>query len=470
MNLRTPSAYAPLGLLLAAMLAGCTAGPDYRRPALEIPAGYKESYAGWKPAEPGDTASHGPWWTRYGDARLNDLQAQAAAANQDIALAEARYRQAQALAGVARAARYPSVEAEASATRSDSGRDGSTQSRYDASLVAGWEVDFWGRVRRGVEAGDAGADAGKADLAAARLSVQAALADNYLQLRVLDTLQNLLDATVSAYEQSLKLTTNRYGVGLATRTDIAQAEAQLRATRADAIDNRSRRAQLEHAIALLLGQAPSALNLPPAPFAQVDGVALPLAPASLPSQLLERRPDIAAAERRVAVANAQIGVAQAAFFPTVTLSANAGLQSSRLADLISLSSRAWAVGPLLAVSLFDGGQRRAQTDAAIANHDAAAASYRQSVLSAFREVEDQLATLRLLEDASREQQAAVKFARESVQQTLNRYKAGTVDYLSVVTVQTTALAAERNALALLGRRLSASVGLVRAIGGDAPTS
>lgn len=456
---------ASLALCLAAVLSGCALGPEYQRPAVEVPAAYKHTWAGWKTAQPGGEQAASSWWQGYGDARLDALQTRAAAANQDILLAEARYRQARALSASTRSARYPQVGAFASADKGESGRAGSA-TQYDIGLEAAWEVDFWGRIKRSIESGDANEAASAADIAAARLAVQAAIADAYLQLRVLDTLQRLLDATVVAYEQSLKLTSNRYSVGLATRTEIAQAEAQLRSTRAQAIDNRVQRAQLEHAIALLLGDSPAHFALPALPFDHPEQVALPAVPASLPSQLLERRPDIAAAERRVAAANAQVGIARAAFFPTVTLSGNAGFQSSRLADLIALSSRAWALGPLLAVSVFDGGQRRAQNDAAVAAYDATVASYKQTVLTGFKEVEDQLVALRLLEEEAREQQAAIKFARESVQQTLNRYKAGTVDYLSVVTVQTTALAAERTALAVLGRKLSASVGLVRALGGD----
>jgi len=463
-------------LVAAALLGACAVGPDYQRPAVQVPASYKESFAGWKTAEPRDHLPGEAWWKSYGDARLDELQAQAASANQNIQLAEAHYRQAQALSASARSALYPSLSADAAALRSKRSSNGNNSglknsqgvgNNYSALLTAGWEVDLWGRVKRSVEAGDAGMTASAADLAAARLSVQAILAEDYFQLRIFDTQQKLFNDTVATYERSLTLTKNRYAVGLATRSDVAQAEAQLRATRALAIDNSVQRTQLEHAIAVLLGKAPAEFELAVAPFEDIKRVALPDIPASLPSELLERRPDIAAAERRAAAANAEIGVAKAALFPTITLSATGGYQSTSLGDLVTVPSRIWSLGPLLAASLFDGGLRQAQTNAAIAVYDANVASYKQTVLNGFQEVEDNLAALRLLEQEGGELDSAVRFARESVQQTVNRYKAGTEDYLSVVTVQNTALLDERAAVGVLGRRLTASVGLFKALGGSA---
>jgi NodT family efflux transporter outer membrane factor (OMF) lipoprotein len=332
-------------------------------------------------------------------------------------------------------------------------------------LPVSWEIDLWGRVRRSAESGDASFEASAADLAAAILSVQATVAQDYFQLRVLDTQQKLLDDTATAYERSLTMTNNRYTVGLAARSDVAQAEAQFRAARAQSIDNAIQRTQLEHAIAALVGQAPAQFSIPAAPFAEDWVLRLPTVPLSLPSELLERRPDIAAAERRAAAANASIGVAKAALFPTLSLTGSGGFQSTSMVNLFTVPSRAWSLGPQLAVSIFDGGLRRAQTKAAVAAYDASAATYKQTVLSAFQEVEDNLAALKLLELEVQEQDVAVRSSRETAEQFMNRYKAGTVDYLSVVTVQATVLFNERTALSLLGRRLTASVGLVKALGG-----
>ncbi len=467
-----------ISLLIAVMLInGCTIWPDFQRPVVTTPASYKEAtpLPGWKVAEPGGKLTNASWWKIYQDAQLDALQLQAASANQNIAAAEANYRQAEALSKSARAALTPSVSANAAATRSQRSANTSTNGQssssapvnnYSVGLAAGWEVDLWGRIKHGIESGDARLAASAADLAAVNLSVQANLAQNYFQLRVYDTQQKLLNDTATAYERSLKLTSNRYAVGLASRTDVAQSETQLRAIRAQAIDNSVQRAQLEHAIAVLTGQPPAQLSITAIPFTAATTV-LPMIPVSLPSELLERRPDIAAAERRAAAANADIGVTKAALFPTLNLGASLGFQSSRIADLLNLPSHVWSLGPTLAASIFDGGLRRAQTNAAIAAYDVTVANYKQIVLTGFQEVEDNLSSLRLLEQEAAEQEAAVRFARESVQQTENRYKAGTVDYLSVVTVQTTALANERAALSILGRRLAANVGLIKALGGGA---
>jgi len=463
-------------LVAATLMSGCTVWPDYLKPTVSIPASYKEATAfpGWKVAEPGGKITSGAWWEIYQDAQLNALQQQAAQANQNILAAEANYRQSEALSKSARAALSPNLNGNAGATRSQRSANTSTTGQssspapinnYNIGLTTSWEVDLWGRVKRGVESGDARLAASAADLAAANLSVQASLAQNYFQLRVLDTQQHLLNDTTSAYERSLKLTNNRYAVGLVSRTDVAQSEAQLRSVKAQAIDNSVQRAQLEHAIAVLTGQPPAQLTLAAIPFTEATTV-LPVIPVNLPSELLERRPDIAAAGRHAAAANAEIGVAKAALFPTLNLGASFGLQSNRLADLLNLPSHVWSLGPTLAASLFDGGLRRAQTNAAIASYDATVANYKQTVLTGFQEVEDNLSALRLLEQEATEQDAAVRFARETVQQTENRYKAGTVDYLSVVTVQTTALSNERAALSVLGRRLTASVGLIKALGGS----
>jgi NodT family efflux transporter outer membrane factor (OMF) lipoprotein len=316
-------------------------------------------------------------------------------------------------------------------------------------------------VRRTVESDEASAQASAADLGAARLSAQAELAQNYFQLRALDSQQQLFADTVAALERSLQLTENRYKVGVAARVEVVQATAQLKTTQAQALDLGVQRAQLEHAIALLIGKAPSEFTLPPEPLK----LAAPAVPVGVPSALLERRPDIAAAERRIAAANAQIGVAQSAYFPSLTLTGSVGYQSASFAQWLTAPSRFWAIGPALAATLFDAGLRRSQSDQAIAAFDASVAAYRQTVLASLQEVEDNLAALRILEQEAQIQDEAVQAARQSVELTLNQYKAGTVNYLNVITVQATALSNERAAVDILNRRLAASVLLIRALGG-----
>jgi NodT family efflux transporter outer membrane factor (OMF) lipoprotein len=326
---------------------------------------------------------------------------------------------------------------------------------------ASWEADVWGRIRRSVEGAEATAQASAADLDAARLSAQSALAQNYFQLRALDSQQQLLDETVAAYAKSLQLTRNRYAMGVAARVDVVQAEAQLKSTQAQAIDIGVQRARIEHAMAVLLGKPAAAFSLQRAPLNAVP----PDVPVGVPSRLLERRPDVAAAERRVAAANAGIGVAEAAFFPDFTLSASGGFASSSLAQWLTLPNRLWSVGPLVAATLFDGGRRRALSDQAVAAYEGEVATYRQTVLGAFAEVEDNLAALRILEQEAQIQQEALEAARQSLALTLNQYKAGTVSYLDVVTVQAAALNSERAAVDILVRQMDASVLLIKALGG-----
>ncbi|HUJ85593.1 MAG TPA: efflux transporter outer membrane subunit [Burkholderiales bacterium] len=449
-----------LAVILGAALGGCMAGPDYRRPEVEVPAAYKEAGA-WKPAQPNDAARRGQWWKVFGDPELDALVAQIEIGNQNLRLAEAQYRQARALVGQARAALFPSLSGSVSVVRGRSPASGPASTSHVLSLDASWEADLWGRVRREVEANVAGAEASAADLANARLSAQSELASDYFQLRVLDVERQLLDDTVSAYQKSLALTRNKYAVGVAGRIDLVEAQTQLMSTQAQAIDVGVARAQLEHAIAVLLGKPPAQFSLPRASIA----IGMPAIPPGLPSELLERRPDIAGAERRVAAANAQIGVAKSAYFPDLTLSASGGFQSPSVADWISAPNRFWSIGPSLVQSIFDAGLRRAQTEQAIAAYDASVASYRQTVLGAFQEVEDNLAALRILEQEAAVQDEAARSARESVALTLNQYKAGTVDYLSVVTVQATQLSNERAAVVIYGQRLVAAVALIKALGG-----
>ena len=459
-------------LLTAALLPGCTIGPDYVRPSASVPAAYKEGTKEglrWQPARPSDHVGRGNWWAAFGDPELDRLIAQIDVTNQTLIAAEAQFRQAVALADQARAAWFPTVTAGLQETRSRpsattgpvTGISTSKRTIFSAPLNFSWEADLWGRIRRSVEAGDSSAQASVADLENARLSLQAQLAQDYFQLRALDSQKRLLDATLGAYAKSLELTNNRYRAGVVARIDVAQAEAQLKSTQAQVLDLGVQRSQLEHAIAVLLGTTPSGFSLAPAElFAKP-----PLVPPGLPADLLERRPDIAAAERRVAAANAQIGVAAAAWFPTATLSAAFGFQSATAAQWFTLPSRFWSIGPALAETIFDGGRRRAVGDQAVAAYDASVANYRQVVLTGFQEVEDNLAALRILEEEARVQAEATAAAQLALEISLNQYKAGIVTYLQVVTAQATALASQRSSSDLLARRMTASVLLVKALGG-----
>jgi NodT family efflux transporter outer membrane factor (OMF) lipoprotein len=452
----------------AGALAGCKAGPDYVRPPVDVPVSYKETTVEWKSARPSDDAPRGRWWEIFEDAQLNALAEQVDISNQTIRSAEARFRQAQAAVAGARAGLFPTLDADASIIRNQSpggSLGGTTAGRIltsrSASLAANWEVDLWGRVRRGIESSAASAQASASDIESARLSAQAELVTDYFQLRVLDDHKRLLEETVAAYGKSLELTTNRYRVGVAGKVEVAQAETQLKSTEAQLIDLGVQRSQLEHAIALLIGKAPADFSLPPAPFQPV----MPIIPPGIPSELLERRSDIAGAERRVAAANAQIGVAQSAFFPALTLSGTLGSRASEASLWFTAASRFWSIGPAIALSLFDAGLRRSQTDQAIAAYDATVADYRQTVLSSFREVEDNLAALRILEQEAAMVDDAVRAARESTVLTINQYKAGTVSFLNVAVVQAAQLNNERTAAVVLGQRLTASVALIRALGG-----
>ncbi len=473
-NLQTACA-----MCVAIAISGCAMGPNYVLPSAEAPTAYKEApqvqgeAPPFKPAEPKDQDSRGKWWEAFKDPQLDALVSRVEVSNQTIKAAEARVREARALTQSARAALFPSVDLGVGATRSGNragtansavtttNRAGSVRNNYNVALDVNWEIDLWGRIRRTVEASDATAQASVADLESAELSAQALLAEDYFLLRVQDAQIRLLNNTVEAYQRSLQLTRNQYAVGVAARADVAQAETQLKSLQAQAIDAGLQRAQLEHAIAVLLGKAPAQFSLP----AEVVATVFPDIPPGLPSELLERRPDIAAAERRAAAANARIGVAEAAFFPSLTLSATGGFQSSVLSQLFSLPSRYWSIGASLAQAVFDAGLRRAQTAQAIATYDETVANYRQTVLAGFQEVEDNLAALRILQEEAKVQDDAVKFARESLTITLNQYRAGTANYLAVVVAQATALSNERAALAVLSRRLTASVALIKALGG-----
>ena len=454
-----------ISALVPVLLSACAAGPDYQRPTVDTPAAFKE-LGDWKPAEPREPAAD-RWWTAFGDPVLDDLQARLEISNQNLRAAEAAYRQALALADAARAGWFPAINASAGATRSASSAATATsgnapaRNSFSVGATVSWELDVWGRIARTVEGADASLAASAADLAAARLSARATLAQTYFQLRAAERQQALLDASVDAYARALELTRNRYAAGVAGKADVAQAESQLRSTRAAALDASLSRSQYEHAIAVLLGLPPAGFTLAP------SAAPLPVAPVAvtLPSALLERRPDIAAAERRVAAANAAIGAAQAARFPVLGLSGNTGFRNARIEDLLTVPSRYWSLGPTLAAAIFDGGARKAAVGQAQAGWEKAVATYRQTVLTAFQEVEDNLASARLLEAAAAEQAAAVTAAAEAETIAVNQYRAGTVSYLNVVTAQATHLAARRSANDIATRRLLAAVQLAKNAGG-----
>ncbi len=456
----------------------CAVGPNYVRPAAETPPAYKE-IQGWKTAEPRDAAARGSWWELFDDPALSALAARVSVSNQSVAAAEAQFRAARALVAAARASYFPTVTIGLSAARtrrptSVSGNGGTVgggttigggasgpQSEYVMPIEVSWEPDLWGRIRRSVEASAASAQASAADLESVRLSLQAELVSDYFQLRALDAQKQLLDDTAAAFARSLALTKNRYSSGIASRLDVAEAQTQLDTTRAQAIDVGVARAQLEHAIATLVGEPASSFSLTFAPIASAP----PAIPVGVPSDLLERRPDIAAAERRVTSANAQIGVAEAAYFPTVTLSASGGFEATDATEWFTWPSRFWSLGPAISETVYDGGLRGAQTDQARAAYDASVAAYRASVLTGFQEVEDDLAALRILDEERGVQHDALASARDAVAITTNQYKAGIVSYLNVVATQASALDNERTAVDILGRRMVVSVQLLKALGG-----
>jgi NodT family efflux transporter outer membrane factor (OMF) lipoprotein len=463
-----------LALAALALVAGCSVGPDYQRPPAPVPANFKEG--GWKPGEPQEV-DRSAWWSIYDDPVLDRLEREIDVSNQNLKAAEAAFRAASAVVTEARAAYFPLLSVAASATRTGQGGGGSTGvptasgvtrfgggssvTTYDLTANASWTIDVWGRIRRTVESDVANAQASAADLAAARLSAQAALATAYFELRTSDELKRLLDASVVAFTQSLQITRNQYAVGVAGQADVVTAETQVETTRAQSVAVGVQRAQFEHAIAALVGRPPAELSIELAPMP----TNVPVIPVGMPSTLLERRPDIAAAERLMAATNAQIGVAEAAFYPDLTLSASYGFTSTALDTLIRASNSLWSVGGQLSETVFDAGFRSAQVAAARAVYDQDVANYRQTVLIAFQQIEDELAALQILAEQSSVEANAVRLARLAEQLTLNQYKAGTVPYTAVITAQTTALANEETALTILQNRLLASVALVQALGG-----
>ncbi len=462
--------------LAFAVAGGCAVGPNYHRPDAPVPQRYKEA-AGWKPAEPREAASGSAWWSVYNDTTLDELEKQIDISNQTLKASEAAWRQAVALVSQSRAQFFPTIGVAASATRSGGpgGRSatgttgtGTTvtpsthpTNQFDVNANGSWDLDIWGRIRRTLESSVASAQASEAELAAARLSAQATLASDYIQLRIAEEQKQLLDQTVEAYTRSLEIAQNQYRVGVVAKADVITAETQLDSAQSQQTGIGVTRAVLEHAIAMLIGKAPGDFSLAPATL----GATVPVVPIGLPSTLLERRPDVAEAERKMAAANAQIGVAVAGFFPDLTLSGSYGFASTVAAGLVKAPNNLWSVGANASDALIDFGARWAQVRGARAAYDGAVASYRQTVLTAFEQVEDELATLRILEQQFDIQQKTVQSANLSLQLTLNQYRAGTVAYTSVVTAQTIALGDAEQLLTIRQNRLTASVALIQALGG-----
>jgi NodT family efflux transporter outer membrane factor (OMF) lipoprotein len=454
-------------------LAACGAGPAYKLPAVQAPPAYKENAAAgsrqWKTANPSDGVLRGNWWEMFDDPQLNKLEQMVTVSNQNVKRAEASFREARSLVALNRANYLPSLGSQPAITSSFASSNagpqrpggGTVTSLLSMPFSVSWEPDFWGRLRLALANATANAQASAADLENMKLSMQAELASDYFQMEAIDMEQKLLKDTIGAYEKALKLTESRFNNGVASKADVAQAQAQLSSTRAQLTDLGVSRAQLEHAIAVLAGQPPSAFSLPAGEIRSAP----PNIPAGLPSQLLERRPDIAASERLVAAANAQIGLAKVAFYPTLSLAANGGAEGSSFANWLTWPSRFWSLGPNMTATLLDFGRRKAGEQQAGAAYDATVASYRQTVLGAFQEVEDNLAALRLLAEEAVQQDDAVKAAEESLRLELDRYKGGTASYLDVITAQTIALTNERSAVQILGRRMTAAVQLIAALGG-----
>ncbi len=448
----------PLPLVLALLIAGCMVGPDYRRPSMVVPAQFKQA-KGWTLATPQDQLGKGEWWSVYNDPTLSALLSQVTISNQNVAQYDALYRQARALSAASRAKLYPTVTGTADTTRS--GSAGSVGNTHQAEVSASWELDIWGKLRRTVEENQASAQASAAELANITLSAQSELAQDYFQLRIMDQQIDLYQQSVDAYQRYLNVIENKYRAGSESRATLAQAQTQLESARASALDIQWQRAQLEHAIAVLMGKSPAQFSLPAAPL----NATLPPIPQALPAQLLQRRPDIAYAERNVASANAAIGVAEAAYYPDLTLSASGGFESSALHNLISMPNRVWSLGPELSGTLLDFGATKASVEQARASYDASVASYRQSVLSAFQEVENYLVELTTLETEIAARQRAAQSAQESARVTYNQYQAGMIDYLDVASTQNTSLTEQQSLLSLRSTQWTASVQLIAALGG-----
>jgi NodT family efflux transporter outer membrane factor (OMF) lipoprotein len=462
----------------ALWLAGCTVGPKYTKPAVpaapafseQSPQSFTES-AGWKQAQPADTTLRSDWWQLFGNAELNDLEQQVDVSNQSLKAAEARFREARTLIQLNRSGLFPTISTTPSVTFNRASQHPLNNrtgdfGQYVLPIDVNYELDAWGRIRRSIAAAREETQASAGDLQTVRLSLHAELAIDYFEVRSLDAQKQLLDATLVAYQKALDLTQNRFNGGLSSRAEVAQARTQFETTRAQDIGVSVARATFEHAVAILCGRTPESLTLPATPL----NSAPPVIPVGVPSQLLERRPDIAAAERRAAEANEQIGIARAAFFPTLLLTATGGFEGTNPVNWLSWPSRLWAVGPSVAQTIFDAGRRRAVAESAAASYDESVANYRQAALEAFQQVEDNLATLRVLEQQAQAQRVAVEAAQQAMDLALNRYKGGLVTYLEVVTSQNIALQNQATEVDLLRRRMEASVLLIKALGGGWDTS
>ena len=456
-------------LLAAAVLSGCALAPTYERPATPQPAAFKELH-GWAPAAPADALDRGPWWTLFNDPVLDGLVGQVEVSNQNVAAAVAAYSQARALVAQQRASLFPTVTLTGGANRNGSGggsgsndnnSNGRTSNSFRLNIGSSWEPDVWGRLRAGISAAQANAQASAADLASARLSAQGELAADYFSLRSVDAQRALLATTIEGYQRVLKITQNRFDVGIVPHSDVYQAQTQLASAQSDDLTLARQRAQLEHAIAVLVGKAPADFALAPAPWS----VTVPDVPVGVPSTLLERRPDIAASERAVAAANAQIGIVRAAYFPQIGLTASYGPSASAIGDLFKASSMAWALGLSATETIFNGGANRAAVQGADAAREQAVARYRQTVLDAFADVEDQLNATRVLAQQQDLQRQASEAADKVEEQVLNRYKAGQVSYSEVVQAQVTALNARRALVQTQGNRQTTAVALIQSLGG-----
>lgn len=446
-------------------LAGCAAvrPPEQQRPGVDTPVAFKEGQGVWVPATPADTLERGPWWQLFGDPVLDGLAERVTVDNQNVAQAVAAYAQARALVAEQRASLSPQLGLNLGANRRGGEGNSANSSSYQVSLGGSWEPDVWGRLRGGADAARAGEQASVADLAAARLSAQGEMAANYFALRGADVQRSLLQETIAGYQRTLLITQNRYNAGIVARTDVLQAQTALANAQAEALTLERQRAQFEHAIAVLVGVAPASFSLAAEPTWVIN---LPAVPITVPSALLQRRPDIAAAERRVASANAQIGVAQAAYYPSLSLSGSVGLGGATIGELFSASSLVWALGASLAQTLLNGGLTGARVEGIRAAHEAAAARYRQAVLRAFQDVENQLVASRVLQQQLALRQQAAQAATLVEQQVLNRYSAGQVNYAEVIAAQAAAQNARRALVQLQSDRQAAAVALIQALGGS----
>jgi len=445
-------------ILFLVILTACAAGKDYSRPPVEKVATFKEA-ANWKKAEPRDDKIQAKWWEVFEDKELNQLAEQIATSNQSVKAAEAAYRQAKALTAKAKSAYFPNISADAAQNRNAIGSK--ANDKYTTSLDAAWELDLWGKIRREVEQNQALSKASLADLAGVKLSMQNELVVDYISLRMADEQKRLLAATIANYEKSLQMTKNLYNSGVNSQEDVLQATAQLESTKTQILDVEISRAKFEHAIAVLVGKTPADFNI-----AANDSIPkLPPTPPAIAAELLERRPDIASAERRVIAANAAIGAAKAAYFPSLKISASGGYQSSSFVDWINLPNRVWSIGPDIALNVFDGGLRKAQSKAAIAAYDQKVADYRQTILASFADVEDNLVTLRLLEQAADSQKKASDSSSQAATITANQYKAGIVSYFNVITTQNSEINNKTALLNINKQRLIATANLIKALGG-----